>query len=287
VEELMFDIKDEDDFERRVTASSSARAVVVDFWAPWCAPCRLLGPALENVVRSLGGKAALAKVNVDENQGLAAKWNVRGIPAVKVFKSGKVVKELVGALPEAVLRRELSSIIPSEADELVGEADRLAQEGNTRAAEDGYRKALGVEPGHAAASVRLARIALEKSDVAEAKRLAESVSLSASEREDAEGILALVGFVEECRTAGDRRAAEKQVKTDPGNLDAQYRVACCLVVEKRYEEALGNFLAVVERDHHFRDDAAKKAMVRIFSIVGQRSRLADDYRERLTRALYS
>ncbi len=287
MEELVFDIKNEDDFERRVTAASSDRAVVVDFWAPWCAPCRLLGPALENVVRSLGGKAALAKVNVDENQGLAAKWNVRGIPAVKVFKSGKVVKELVGALPEAELRRELSRIIPSEADELVGEADRLAQEGNTRAAEDGYRKAIGVEPGHAAASVRLARIALEKSDVVAAKRLAESVGLSAPEREEAEGLLAVIGFAEECQKAGGRPAAEAQVKAQPDSLDARYRLACCLAAEKRYEEALGHFLAVVELDRHYNDDAAKKAMVRIFAIVGQRSRLADDYRERLTRMLYS
>jgi len=170
---------------------------------------------------------------------------------------------------------------------LVSEAERLAQEGNLRAAEDGYRKALNVQPGHAAASVRLARMALEKSDMAEARRLAESVSVSADEREEAEGLLAVIDFAEECQRAGGRPVAEAHVKSQPDSLDARYRLACCLAAEKRYEEALGHFLAVVELDRHYNDDAAKKAMVRIFAIVGQRSRLADDYRERLTRMLYS
>jgi putative thioredoxin len=281
------EIRGEADFDARVTAASAQRVVVVDFWAPWCAPCLALGPALEKVVRSFGEKAMLVKVNVDENQVLAAKWNIRGIPAVKVFKSGKVVKELVGALPETELRRELSSVIPSESDEIVAEGDRLAGNGDVRAAEASYRKALDVEPGHAGASVRLARMAFEKSDLVEARRLAESVSASANERGDAEGILASIDFAEKCEEAGGRHAAEKQVEMEPGSLDARYGLACCLAAEKRYEEALTHFLAIMEKDRRYREEAAKKAMVRIFAIVGQRSPLADEYRERLVRVLYS
>jgi putative thioredoxin len=283
----VLNIKDEQDFENRVIARSSQQVVAVDFWAPWCAPCRALGPVLEQVVKSFQGKAVLAKVNVDENQALAAKWQVRSIPVVKLFKSCRVAKEFVGALPEHEIRRELSSVIPSEADDLVAEAEELVRSGDTRSAENCYRRALEIENGHASAIVRLARISLDNGNHEEARHLAESVSASADEYEDALSIIARVGFLECCKKEGGRNSVENQLAKESRNLDLMYAQACCFAAEGRYEDALEQFMRIIEQDKHYQKDAPKSAMVRIFAIVGERNKLADDYRERLTRLLYS
>ncbi len=287
MKDCVFDVKGETDFAEHVIKSSSRHVVVVDFWAPWCGPCRMLGPAIENAMKAFHGKAVLVKVNLDENRELAEKWSVRSIPAIKCFKDGKVVKDLVGALPEADLRRELSEIIPSEADELISRGDRLKDKGEADKAEDCYLKALAVDPGHPAASVRLAHIALDRRDFEDARNMASSVSIAAGEREEAEAVLAMIGFTEECVKAGGLESAERLSKAEAGNLDGVYSLACCLAADKQYGDALSILLAIAERDKRYGEDKAKKAMVRIFSIIGQRSDMADDYRERLTRTLYA
>jgi putative thioredoxin len=110
-QKLVHDVSDQD-FAQDVLAASKTQPVVVDFWAPWCGPCRMLGPILERVVGAMEGRVVLAKVNVDENPRLSAQWRVRSIPAVKVFVNGEVVGEFVGAAPEAEVRRAIEAALP-------------------------------------------------------------------------------------------------------------------------------------------------------------------------------
>ena len=287
LDDLVSEVKGEEDFDRRVVAASSDHVIVVDFWAEWCAPCLVFGPVLEKVVHGFAGKIRLAKVDVQENQALAERWQIRGIPAVKVFRDGKVVKDLVGALPESELHRELSDVIPSEADKCVTEGDRLEEEGNLEEAAANYRRALDMQPTHPRAMIGLARIAMGRGDHDTARKLAEAVTPSSSEREAADGILALIAFWEGCEEADGRQAIDERLGAEPDNLDLVFGLACCFATEKDYPAALEQFLKVIEKEKHYREDAAKKAMVGIFGIVGQRSELADEYRERLTRLLYS
>jgi putative thioredoxin len=285
--DIVFKVKDEKDFETRVVAASSDHVVVVDFWAEWCAPCLFLGPVLEKVIHGFAGKARLAKVDVQENQDLAERWQIRGIPAIKVFRHRKVVKDLVGALPESELRRELSEVIPSEADECVAEGERLEEEGNLEEAEAHYRKALDMQPAHPWATTGLARIAMGRGDLDAAKDLAQAVAQSSGEPEAAAGILTMLAFREGCKEAGGRQAIEERLGEEPDNLDLMFGLGCCLARQENYPAALEEFLGVIEREKHYREDAAKKAMVGIFAIVGHRSELASKYRERLSRVLYS
>src|SRR5512135_2116050 len=118
------------DFEQKVVAASYQHPVVVDFWAPWCAPCKVLKPILEKLAEEYGGKFLLAKVNSDENPEIAARFAVRGIPAVKALVDGQVVNEFTGALPESAVREWLDKIIPSPAEELRREAQRQSHEGD-------------------------------------------------------------------------------------------------------------------------------------------------------------
>jgi len=274
------------DFEQGVIEASREVTVVVDFWAPWCAPCHALSPVLERVVSESDGKAILAKVNVDENPDLAVRFGIRGIPAVKVFQGGEVVAEFVGALPEFQVRERLSRVIPSRADELVTEGEGLAQAGSVQEARERYQQALQAEPRHPGALLRLGRLAWEDGQLDEAERLLRELPEDRDEHQEASGLLARVEFRRRCREVGGRKGCEKRLQQNGEDLDARYDLACCLADEGCYQEALDEFLKVLGADKHYGDGAAKEAMVRVFAIVGQRSSLADEYRTRLARILY-
>jgi len=283
--EMIYDVS-EADFEERVLQASSQRPVVVDFWAPWCAPCRMLGPLLDKVLSSFGGRMVLAKLNIDEAQGLAARYGVRGIPAVKIFRNGQVVAEFVGLRGENEIRQILSQVMPSEADEIAEGAAGAERSGDSNKAESLYRKALTKAPDHPGALLGLARLSMGKGDLDAACESSSRVAEDAPERKNAEGLLARLDFLRDCTRRRGREAAEKAAADRPDDLDAMCGLAACLAAEEKYEQALAAFLRVLERDKHYGEGAARDAMVRIFGIVGQRSTLADDYRSRLARVLY-
>ena len=284
-QELVYDVH-EPDFEERVIRASSERPVVVDFWAPWCAPCRMLSPILEKAVASLDGAVDLAKVNVDQAQGLAARHGVSGIPAVKVFRNGRVAAEFVGLRSAADVREILSRVVPSEADEMVASGHRLVEAGRPEDAEPLYREALAKRPDHAGALLGLAAAAMGRGDHEAARDAASRVDPGTPEHEEAAALIARIALAKECAGLGGKERAERLLSGDPGDLDAAYALASCLAAEEDYRGALEQLVRIVERDRGYREGAAKDAMLRIFTIVGKRSELADEYRSRLARALY-
>ncbi len=272
-------------FQEQVVDASAERTVVVDFWAEWCAPCRSLGPVLEEVVRSYGGRVALAKLDVDENPQVAARYGIRGIPAVKIFRDGRVVKEFVGALPRARVEALLSDVIPNEADDLVAAGDALLEEGESEEAESRYREALHRQPGHPAALLRLGKLALETGRE-EARELLDQIEQDAPEYEQARALLAQVEFIGTCRENGGTESARRRVQKNPDDLDARYGLACCLAAEGDYEDALEEFLEVLRRDRNYHDQAPRLAMLRMFALLGPQSETAKTYRKKLAGVLY-
>lgn len=283
--ELVFDVKPQD-FDRGVLEASREGPVVVDFWAPWCAPCRVLGPTLERVVLSLGGRAVLAKVNLEQDPSFAAKWGISGIPAVKVFKDGKIIGGFVGALPEPEVRRQLSSILPSEADELVAQADQLATRGDWAEAETRYREALAVNPRHGRASVRLAEAALGRGDYQEAKQLVSKAASAGPQEPELEALLGRMWFIEQCEESGGLNLCRRKQAEDPQDPAAGFNWACCLAAQGEYGDALDELLEMVRADRRYGKGAPREAMVRIFSILGEENELTRQYRQRLARELY-
>lgn len=274
------------EFERHVIEESHNRHVVVDFWAEWCAPCRTLGPILERVVRSYEGRAVLARVDIQRDRETAARLGIRSIPAVKVFRNGAVVGQFIGALPEPEVARILGAVLPSRADDLVAQGDRLTGEQRVEEAEAMYRKALEEEAGHSGALLRLGALALESGEADEARELLSRIEENAPVHDAALALLARIEFGETCRQKGGRAACEQRATAAPDDLDAVYDLACCLAAEGDYERALDRFLEVVSADKDDRRQAAKDAMVRIFSLIGPRSELANAYRRKLASALY-
>lgn len=253
-------------FASSVLEESKRRPVVVDFWAAWCQPCRLIGPVLERLAAESNGDFLLAKLDVDANPQASAAFRVQSIPAVKAFRDGRLVNEFIGAIPEQAIRQWLNSVVPSEADRLVLRGEEAENEGRVGEAERLYRKALDQEPGHPGAGLGRARLAAMRGDTQEARSLLDPLR----PLPEAERLLSAIEVSEWGQPSADGE----------GPIRRGQRAAA----EGRYEEALDAFLSEV-RGGEDRDEA-REAMVKVFDVLGEDDPLTVEYRRRLAAALF-
>ncbi|MBI2820926.1 MAG: thioredoxin [Acidobacteria bacterium] len=272
------------DFQQAVVEESRRRPVVVDFWAEWCGPCRMIGPILEKLAEEFQGDFLLAKVDTDLHPALAQQFSVRSIPNVKVFRDGRIVDELVGALPESEVRSFLRRHCPSAADRKYAEATSLAARGGD--AQPLLEEVLRLDAEHPAGLTELGKILASQGDIKGAAALWDRVPYLSAQGDEAEKLKQLLQFHRVCREQGGGDACAARSTADPADLEARYAHACCLAATGEYRAALENFFTIVERDKSFRDGAARKAMLAIFAISGERSSLAEEYRKRLAMALF-
>jgi len=274
----------EDNFEADVLERSHEVPVLVDFWAPWCGPCRVLGPVLEKLADEYSGKFVLAKINVDESPSLAGAFGVQGIPAVKLIKDGEIAGEFTGALPEPAVREMLSRYLPSEYDEQADEAADLEEQGKPAEAQAIYQSILDAEPTHAKSLLGLGRVMMNAGDRDGALETLERISPAAEERKIADRLIARL------QLQGDQSADEatlrQKLAAQPDSLEARFELAQALAANEKFEEALSEFLDIVKSDREFRDDGARKAMVQIFDVLAPDNPLIDKYRSELAKVLF-
>lgn len=274
----------EADFQHAVIERSFQIPVLVDFWATWCGPCKVLKPLLEKLAGEYQGKFFLALVETDANQQLAMNYGIRGVPAVKAFVNGEIVNEFSGALPEGQIRNFLESIVPSSVEALRMEAEALHLQGESALALQRLAEASALEPGNEKVRISAARIMLDSGEFAEARQLLDSLSPATRMEDHVLALFARLDFSEKGAN-GDVTALAEKISLDENDLASRMELANLLAARQEYEAALEQLLEIVRHDRNYGDDAARKTMLSIFSLLGGQGPLVSKYRRLLASAL--
>ncbi|MGH8662674.1 MAG: tetratricopeptide repeat protein [Burkholderiales bacterium] len=273
-----------DNFGQVVLEGSKTAPVVIDFWAPWCAPCRALKPVLEKLAAEYAGKFTLAKINSDENPELAANMGVRGIPAVKAVVNGELADEFVGALPESQVRAFIERIVPSPSALATSQARDMMSSGRYADALVELDKALELDPRNEPAQVDRLEVLVKLGRLDEARAAVAGLGPLALDEPRVGALKAELEFA--TRPEADVASLRQRIAASPGDLDARLELARHHAHAKAFENALQQLIEIVRRDRKFGDDAGRKTMVEIFNLLGSDDPLVVRYRRELSSALY-
>ena len=276
---------DEATFQTEVVERSRQLLIVVDFWAEWCQPCRLLGPILEKLAVEYDGKFLLAKADVDKMPNIAAGFGVQSIPAVYALREGDLLDSFIGLLPEPQLRAWIDRLLPSPAEMLVSEARRL-EASDPDAAAAKYAEAGRLEPNLAAAKIALADLLLRRGRAAESQAILDELEKRGFLEPEAEKLKAQLHLHQRSDNPIDLDALRARAAANPADLQARLDLAEALAASNQYAEALDVALSVVETHKKEFVDRARQLMVDVFRLLGEESELTLDYRRRLSTALY-
>ena len=273
------------DFETAVIERSRSVPVVVDFWAPWCGPCRVIGPVLERLASEMQGAFVLVKVNVDESPALSQQFGIRSIPMVSAFRDGQVVDSFTGALPESQIRAWIRKVVPSDADQQVEEAAKLIETDPTAAAER-FRAVLERDPANEAALLGLGRALLLQGDDGADEAL-RRVPRGSKGYAEAQALLQISAFLRIAeggqQSAGDTGAAG-------ADQHARYIAAARSGRDGNWEAALQQLLQIVQREGIGKEgslgDQARDVTLAIFEFLGDGDPLVARYRRQLANALF-
>ena len=274
--EYILDVS-EGTFENDVLMRSHETPVIVDFWAEWCAPCKMLGPLLERLANEWGGSFLLAKVDVDENPNLAIRYGVQGIPAVKAIQNGEVVSEFVGAQPESIVRRFVQNLVPSEADKAVAEAQSLLATRHWPEAEDAFREVLEQDESNAAAALGLVKSLLMQGKGKESGEILADFP-AGTEWPVAESLRPLADALVEAEGA--------EQSADEETLSARLHRAANLIARGNLPAAMDGLLDILREDKTYRGGLPKQIMLALFVLLGDQDPLTREYREELASVLF-
>lgn len=265
------------DFDAEVIERSRVLPVVVDFWAEWCGPCKVLGPILERLEKKSEGRWELAKLDTDRNQEVAMRYGIRGIPSVKLFVDGNVVNEFTGAMPEPMVVQWLEKSLPSKIRKEVEQAQRLLLEGRDEEGRKLLERLHAEDPADEQVRVLLAG-ALVMADPARAVELVAPIEAYSEQYQMVEAIRSVAGLLQ--KSAHPEQLAESAAK-------GEYLAGAQALAQGDFAAAVRHFVAVIRTDRQYDDDGARKACIAIFRILGDEHPVTAQYRREFSSALYS
>ena len=278
-------------FMADVVEPSKEVPVIVDFWAPWCGPCRQLGPVIENAVRQAGGKVRLVKINIDENPGIAGQLRVQSIPAVFAFKNGQPVDGFMGALPESQIRdfiKRLTGDGPDKAeiDAILKRAEESLNSGDFGGAAQDFSLAAQSDPENPAPIAGMARVFLASGEPDKAKEILEHIPEDKKDDPSVQAVLTALKLSEEAGDAGEVGELETKVAQNPEDFEARFELANALVGKGDLQAATDQLFAILEADREWEEGKAKARLLEIFEAAGFTSPVAKSGR-RLSTMLFS
>ncbi|WPO44379.1 thioredoxin [Tardiphaga sp. 42S5] len=280
-------------FVQDVIEESKRQPVLIDFWAPWCGPCRQLTPVIEKAVTAAKGKVKLVKMNIDENPEIPGQMGIQSIPAVIAFVNGQPADGFMGAVPESQVNAfidKLTAGMPGAeptAAELLQEAEAILAEGDPATAASIYGEVIAADAGNIAAIAGLARCYVETSAIEQAKQTLELVPVAKREDAAVKAVQAKIDLVEQASALGPVTELEQKVAANPLDHQARFDLAIALNGANQRSEATGHLLEIVKRDRKWDDDGARKQLIQFFDAWGPTDEATVDGRRRLSTILFS
>ncbi len=273
-------------FHSEVLEASRTMPVLVDFWAPWCAPCRQLMPVLETLATEYAGRIRLAKVNTDEQPELAGQIGIRSLPTVVLFKESRPVDHFVGVVPEAQIRQMLDRHVGAPPPGHSSAAQSMRTEGDLMGARAALEEALAQKPDDIALTVDLADIMSLEGDLPGARSLLDKLTAREPENRLVKRLEALLAMRDATSQYPDRSSLESQVSANPDDLHSRHALAAHQLLAGEHDAALSTWLEMMRSHRAFGDDLARRSLVGAFAIIGDSDPLVQQTRREMARLLF-
>ena len=285
-------IKDSDtnNFSTDVIDQSTNIPVVVDFWAPWCGPCKQLSPTLDKLAREYGGKIQLVKINVDENQELATQMRVQSIPMVVAFKDGQPVDGFAGALPESQLRQFFEKLTGSEGspiEQALEKASMMVANGDTQNAAEIYSQILAQDPINAASHAGVAKCLIEAEGIEKAQAYLKGLDADILNKEEVKSVLAAIDLEHASTDTEETDSLRQKLVTSPDDPQLRYDLAIALYGDGCSEEAINILVELVKTHKTWNEEAARAQLLKIFEALGHSDPITIEGRRKLSVVIFS
>ena len=277
-------------FSTDVIDQSVSVPVLVDFWAPWCGPCKQLTPTLEKLIDEYRGKIKLVKINVDENQELATQMRVQSIPMVVAFKEGRPVDGFAGALPESQLRTFFEKLTGGEGSPLdvaIEQAGELLAVNNVAEARSIYTEILAQDTANVAAHAGLARCLIAEGDMEKARAYVEALDSVLQENAEIKSVLSALDLAEAATVSGETEGLRRQVEENPNDPQIKYDLAIALYADGLIEDAIETLVSLVKSHGAWNEEAARVQLLKIFDAAGHADPITVEGRRKLSAVLFS